>query len=428
MKSKLPKVMHKVLDKPMLNWVIDTSSDFSNEIAVVLGYGIEKVSTIVSKNVKIYEQKEMLGTGHAVMMAKEFINDGELLILYGDCPLITKGTLENLLVKHRTEQNDATILTIDLSDPTGYGRIVRKNGKFSKIVEHKDATEEEKKINEINSGIAVYNGEKLKKALDKINNNNSQKEYYLPDVFLHFNKVGIYKTKDIYEVSGVNNRYQLSILEQEARKRLLKNYMFEGVTIIDPNTTYISANAKIGKDTIIYPQTYILGNTVIGEDCSIGPMTRLINCQIENNVSVLRSECEDTKMKKNVSVGPFARMRKGTILNENVKIGDFVETKNTVIEKNAKAQHLSYLGDATIGENVNIGAGTITCNYDGKNKNKTKIKNNAFIGSNSSLVAPVEIGENVLVAAGSVITKNVPDDSLVFGRAKQKIKEGWTKK
>ncbi len=428
MKSKMPKVMHEIMEKPMLNWVIDTSKKLSSEIAVVLGHGIEKVRTIVDEDVKIYEQKEMLGTGHAVMSAEEFLEGDELLVLYGDVPLTSEKTLNELLKKHRDNQNSATILTVNLDDPSGYGRIVKnENGDFIKIVEHKDCNEEELKIKEINSGIAVYNIDELKSSLKEINNDNVQNEYYLPDTFLHFKKVQTHKIEDISEVTGVNNRVQLSELEKKARENVLNDLMLNGVTIIDPETTYISSEVKIGIDTIIYPQTYISGNTIIGEDCIIGPLTRIKNCQIDDNTNVLRSECEEAIVGKNVSIGPFARLRTGTILENNVKIGNYVETKKTIVHNHSKAQHLTYLGDTEIGENVNIGAGTITCNYDGINKHKTKIDDGTFIGSNSSLVAPITIGKNVTVAAGSVITHDVSDNALAFGRAKQVVKDGKSK-
>ena len=428
MKSKKPKVMHAIMEKPMLNWVIDTSKKLTSDIAVVLGHGIEMVKTIVDNDVEIFEQKEMLGTGHAVMSAEKFLEGDELLVLYGDVPLISEKTLKDLLYKHRENNNSATILTVDLDDPTGYGRIVKDDkGNFKKIVEHKDCNENELKINEINSGIAVYNIEELKNALKKINNDNVQNEYYLPDTFLHFKKVQTHKIEDITEVTGVNNRIQLSELEKKARENKLKELMINGVTIIDPESTYISPDTVIGMDTIVYPQTFISGKTTIGEDCIIGPMTRIKNCKIGNNSSILRSECEDAKVENNVSVGPFARLRTGTLLENNTKVGNYVETKKTTIHKGSKAQHLTYLGDTEVGEGVNIGAGTITCNYDGINKHKTKIDEGTFIGSNSSLVAPVTIGKNVTVAAGSVITKDVPDNALAFGRAKQVTKEGKSK-
>ncbi|MGM0640907.1 MAG: bifunctional UDP-N-acetylglucosamine diphosphorylase/glucosamine-1-phosphate N-acetyltransferase GlmU [Thermotogota bacterium] len=428
MKSKMPKVMHAIMEKPMLNWVIDTSKKLTSQIAVVLGHGIEQVKTIVDEDVHVYEQKEMLGTGHAVMSAEEFLEGKELLVLYGDVPLISEKTLNDLLEKHRNNDNSATILTVELDDPSGYGRIVKdENKNFVKIVEHKDCTEDELKLKEINSGIAVYNIDELKKSLKKINNDNVQNEYYLPDTFLHFKKVQTHQIDDISEVTGVNNRIQLSELEKKAKENVLNKLMLNGVTIIDPKTTYISPDVKIGMDTIIYPQTFISGNTVIGEDCIIGPLTRVKNCEINNNSKILRSECEDAIVGKNVSVGPFARLRIGTVLENNVKIGNYVETKKTIVKNNSKAQHLTYLGDTDIGENVNVGAGTITCNYDGINKHKTTIDDGTFIGSNSSLVAPVIIGKNVTIAAGSVITHNVSDNSLAFGRAKQVVKDGKSK-
>ncbi|MDN5341268.1 bifunctional UDP-N-acetylglucosamine diphosphorylase/glucosamine-1-phosphate N-acetyltransferase GlmU [Oceanotoga sp. DSM 15011] len=428
MKSKKPKVMHEIMGKPMLNWVIDTSKELTNDIAVVLGHGIDKVRTILNDDVEIFEQKQTLGTGHAVMSAEEFLTGEELLILYGDVPLISLKTLKNLISKHRKEKNDATLLTVDLENPYGYGRVVRNKDEFEKIVEHRDADEKQLKIKEINSGIAIYNITSLRKALKQINSNNSQGEYYLTDAFLYFKKVGIFKTDNKYEVSGVNNRVQLSELSYIARKEILNNLMLNGVTILDPESTYIDKEVKIGFDTVIMPQTYIFGDTTIGEDCCIGPMTRINCCKIGDNVKVLRSECEKAEIFNNVSVGPYSRIREKSIIEDNVKIGNFVETKKTKVSKNSKAQHLSYLGDACIGENVNIGAGTITCNYDGKNKFKTNIGKNSFVGSNTSLVAPVNVGENSIIAAGSVITEDIPDSTLAFGRARQINKVGKLEK
>ncbi|BBE30476.1 bifunctional protein GlmU [Tepiditoga spiralis] len=428
MKSKYPKVMHKVMGIPMLNWVIDRANEVSEDVGVVLGHGIEMVKEIVPNNIKIFEQIGMKGTGHAVMAAEEFLEGDNTLILYGDVPLISNKTLNNLLSKHKNEDNDATLLTIKLKNPFGYGRVIRENNKFKKIVEHKDANEKELIINEINTGIAIYKTEKLREALKKINTNNAQGEYYLTDTFLYFNKVGIFETNDEFEVSGINDRVQLSIIENEARKRHLKNLMKSGVTIIDPSSTYIDYGVKIGQDTIIHPQTYIYGKTIIGNECEIGPMTRVKDCTIMNNVKVLRSECEGAEIYNDVSVGPFTRLRTGAVLKSKVKIGNFVEIKKSTLEEGVKAGHLTYLGDAHIGEKTNIGAGTITCNYDGKNKFKTSIGKNAFIGSNASLVAPVKIGENVITAAGSVITEDVPDNSLAFGRARQIVKKDWVLK
>lgn len=425
MKSKKPKVLHEILEKPMINWVIDNAMNFSNDIGIVLGHELDLIKAKLPKNIKIYEQKEQLGTGHAVMSAIDFLDTGNILILYGDVPLTSKNTIENLIDIHKKENNDATILTVNLDNPFGYGRIIRKNNKFQKIIEHKDANNQELNIKEINSGIAIFNIDKLKYSLNKIDNSNSQKEYYLTDCFNYIKKVGIYISNDINGIKGVNDRVQLSELEKIAKINILEKLMYDGVTIIDPYTTYISPDVKIGKDSIIYPQTYIYGKTYIGEDCIIGPMTRIYDCEIEKGSSIIRSECAKSHIKTNVSIGPFARIRELTVLENNSKVGNFVETKKTILGNNSKASHLTYLGDSEIGSNVNIGAGTITCNYDGKNKHKTIIEDKVFIGSNTSLVAPIKICENSTIAAGSVITKNVDKNSLAFGRARQTVKKGW---
>ncbi|MCP5455054.1 MAG: bifunctional UDP-N-acetylglucosamine diphosphorylase/glucosamine-1-phosphate N-acetyltransferase GlmU [Thermotogae bacterium] len=422
MKSDFPKVMHKICEKPMINWVIDTASLVSEEVGVVLGHGIDKIKEIIPQNIKVFEQKEQLGTGHAVMQCGDFMKSDDFLVLYGDVPLISEKTLTELIKKHKEENNDATLITVNTENPYGYGRIIR-NGTKVKIVEHKDADEEQLKIKEINSGIAVFKGGILHETLKLIRNDNVQGEYYLTDVFEKFEKTGILNIKDITEVTGVNDRVQLAMLEKKAREYINEKFMLSGVTIINPENTYISPDAKIGNDTVIYPDTYINGKTEIGKKCIIGPGTSITECIIGDGAKILKSECENSEIKSNASVGPWSRIRPGSSIGENVKIGNFVETKKTKIAKNSKAQHLTYLGDATIGENVNIGAGTITCNYDGKNKFKTSIGDESFVGSNSSLVAPVNIGKKSLIAAGSVITKDVPDYSLAFGRAKQVVKE-----
>lgn len=426
MKSKYPKVVHKILGKPMINWVVDLGKKFG-EVGVVVGHKAEIVKSYLPQDVKTYLQEPQLGTGHAVMCAKQFITAGDdILILYGDVPLLKPETIEKLAQTHARAKADVTVLTFIADDPTGYGRIVR-NGEKIRIVEHKDANEEQLKIKEVNSGIYVFSGKFLLENLDKLLNNNAQGEYYLTDLVEMASKVETVLLDDPVQVSGVNDRVQLAQLESVAKERILKELMLSGVTVVDPASTFVGPDVKIGIDTIIHPFTILEGNITIGEDCEIGPYTRIKDSTIGNNVKIMRSEVEGAIIENNVSVGPFARLREGTVLKEKVKIGNFVETKKSVIGKNSKAQHLTYLGDATIGEDVNIGAGTITCNYDGYKKYPTSIGDGAFIGSNSSLVAPVKIGKGAIVGAGSVITEDVPDDALALGRARQVIKENWAK-
>ncbi|MGC9795980.1 bifunctional UDP-N-acetylglucosamine diphosphorylase/glucosamine-1-phosphate N-acetyltransferase GlmU [Fervidobacterium riparium] len=426
MKSKYPKVVHKILGKPMINWVIDLGKRFG-EVGVVVGHKAEIVKGYLPMDVRTYLQEHQLGTGHAVMCAREFIDENDdVLILYGDVPLLKSETIEKLNEIHKSRNADVTVLSFIADDPTGYGRIIRQDGRI-RIVEHKDASESEKEIKEVNSGIYIFKGNFLLANLDRLNNNNAQGEYYLTDLVGLAQNAEALILDDPIQVSGVNDRIQLAQLESIAKERILNELMLSGVTIVDPQSTFISPDVVIGMDTVVHPFTIIEGKTTIGEDCEIGPYTRIIDSEIGNKVKVMRSELEGVKIENNVSVGPFARLREGTVLKENVKIGNFVETKKSIIGKNSKAQHLTYLGDATVGEDVNVGAGTITCNYDGYKKYPTHIKDKAFIGSNSSLVAPVTIGSGAIVGAGSVITEDVPDDSLALGRARQTIKEGWAK-
>ena len=426
MNSKYPKVVHKIFGKPMINWVIETAKKFG-EVGVILGYKHKIVESVIPQDVEIFYQEKQLGTAHAVMCAIDFIPpDDNLLILYGDVPFISYETLKRLEKEHLESNSDVTILTAILENPSGYGRIVREDK--IKIVEDKDADENIKKIKEINSGIYIFKGSFLKENIKKIDNNNAQKEYYLTDILKFTDKISTVTTDDIDEITGVNDRIQLAKLEKNIRRKINEKLMKDGVRIIDPENVYIDATVKIGRDTIIYPFTFIEGNTVIGEDCTIGPMTRIIDSTIGNNVIVNRSEVDKAVIDDNVSVGPFSRLREGTHLKSNVKIGNFVETKKTTVGENSKAQHLTYLGDATVGKNVNIGAGTITCNYDGEKKHPTIIEDGAFIGSNNSLVAPVKIGKNAVTGAGSTITDDIDENSLGLGRARQVVLKNWVLK
>ncbi len=440
MKSEKPKVMHKLLNHPLLEWVIDSFKDLMKEeqcdkIAVVIGEKMPEVEDFLqewgTRNDKIVEtfyQKERLGTGHAVKCALPLLEkedaDESVFILCGDVPLIKTETLKRMEKEFLKEKADGVVLTVNMDDPSGYGRIIKKaDGMISEIVEHKDADAAQLKIKEINSGMYMIKSKELVESLNELNNDNAQNEYYLTDIVSLMNnrgkKVISVVTDDHYEVSGINNRVQLSQIEREARRRINERLMMNGVTITDPDNTYIDPACSIGRDSIIEPMTVIRGRTVIGINNIIGPMTQIEDCMIGNDNVIERSHLSGTEIKDNVKVGPFARLRENTILNSGVKIGDFVETKKTVIGERSKAQHLSYLGDTVIGEDVNVGAGTITCNYDGFNKHKTFIDDKAFIGSNSSLVAPVKIGKDVIIGAGSVIVKDVEDDDLSIARGRQ---------
>ncbi|MBF8983637.1 bifunctional UDP-N-acetylglucosamine diphosphorylase/glucosamine-1-phosphate N-acetyltransferase GlmU [Lutibacter sp. B2] len=435
MKSKIPKVIHQVCEKPMVQHVIDVAQELlAEKTIVVIGHGCEKVKEAISDNVEFILQKEQLGTGHAVIQTQHDLPDeGHVLLLYGDTPLITSETIKELISYHEEGDFAATILTAHVNDPTGYGRIARDHSdRVVKIVEHKDANEEEKEITEINSGIYCYDAKLLKQSLSKLDNNNTQNEYYITDVVEILNKesykVGAYKIEDETEIMGVNSRIQLAKAEEVMRRRILNNLMQEGVTIIDPNNTYIDKEVKIGEDTIIYPGVIIKGNTQIGEDCIIGHNCRIENSMIKNNVKIQSSTIVDSIVDDDCTIGPYAYLRPNSKLGKAVKIGDFVEVKNATIGDRSKASHLSYIGDAEIGKEVNIGCGVVFVNYDGKNKHKTVVKDHAFVGSNTNLVAPITVEEYGYIATGSTITKDVPEGSLSVARGKQKNIAGWVER
>jgi bifunctional UDP-N-acetylglucosamine pyrophosphorylase/glucosamine-1-phosphate N-acetyltransferase len=427
MKSKLPKVLHPVCGKPMLLWVIDTVQDLSEHVCVVLGHSAEQIRQVLPPHVEVRIQKEQLGTAHAVMSAQDFIDpNDDVMVLYGDMPLVKKETLMKVVDQHKNDENYVTIISTTMADPTGYGRIVRDPvGRFLKIVEEMEASDQEKMIKEINTGIYVFKGRALLETLPKIKPDNAKGEYYLTDSVCLLEKVGIHRVDDSNQFLGVNDRVQLALAQKLKQREILEMLMLGGVTVVDPGSTYVEADVEVGCDTVLYPMTFLLGKTKIGEQCVIGPMARIENCTVGNRVRIISSDCVGATIEDDVSVGPFARLREGTVLKSNVKIGNFVEVKNSKIGSRSKAQHLTYLGDATVGEDVNIGAGTITCNFDGKRKNPTFIEDEAFIGSNSCLIAPVRIGRGAFVAAGSVITEDVPEWSLAIARSRQTVKPGW---
>jgi len=431
MKSKLPKVLHKVCGQTMLGHVIDVASNSKvEECIAVIGHGAEKVKESLAPEVKIVLQEEQLGTGHAVMMAYDHIEEGTVLILCGDGPLITEETLNKMMDYHKQGDFKATVLTTNLQSPTGYGRIVRNTeGELEKIVEEKDTTVEEKSIMEINSGIYCFDGKALKEALPQLKDDNAQKEYYLTDVLSIIRnmgfKVGVYKTEEYEEIMAVNSREQLAEVEAIMRKKIAKKHMINGVTIINPEHTYIEKTVNIGSDTIIYPGAIISGNTVIGEDCIIGQNCRIENSTIANGVEVESSTIIDSKVDEHTTIGPYAYLRPNSNIGKHVKIGDFVEVKNSTIGDNSKASHLAYVGDADIGKNVNIGCGVVFVNYDGKNKHRSIVEDNSFVGSNANVIAPVTIKEGGYIACGSTITKDVPKGSLAIARQRQENKEGW---
>lgn len=435
MKSKLPKVLHKVCGKAMVEHVIHAVEKAGVEdYSVVIGHKADMVKAHLGENVKTAFQDKQLGTGHAVMCCEDFLRDkdGTVIILAGDAPLITSETISKVFEYHAENGYSATVLTADTDNPQGFGRIVRnQSGDIERIVEHKDASEEEKNIKEINSGTYCFNIAHLLNALKSINNNNAQGEYYLTDAIeilkSQGKKVGAFKSEFV-EFMGVNSRVQLHEASEVMKKKILTRLMEDGVTILDAASTYVEAGVKIGSDTIIYPGTVIEGQCEIGEDCVIGPNTRLVNCRVDNNVEVQSSVVIESHIKDGASVGPFAYIRPDSVIGRDVKIGDFVEIKKSTIGDNTKVSHLTYIGDAEVGKSCNFGCGTVIVNYDGTNKNKTIIGDKSFIGCNSNLVAPVKVGDKAYIAAGSTITEDVPDGSLAIARSKQVNKEGWVDK
>ncbi|MDM5311483.1 bifunctional UDP-N-acetylglucosamine diphosphorylase/glucosamine-1-phosphate N-acetyltransferase GlmU [Peribacillus frigoritolerans] len=435
MKSKLYKVLHPVCGKPMVQHVIDQVNQLQIEdIVTVIGHGAEKVQEQLGDSCKYALQEQQLGTAHAVMQAESVLSakSGTTLVICGDTPLIKAETMKELIALHEQSRAKATILTAYADNPAGYGRVLRgEGGLVEKIVEHKDASEEERYVKEINTGTYCFDNQALFSALKKVSNENVQGEYYLPDVIEILKEEGevvtAFQSSEFEETLGVNDRVALSQAEQILRKRINEKHMRNGVTIIDPLTTFIEADVQIRQDTVINPGSFIKGKSIIGQDCLIGPNTEISDCEIGDGTEVLQSVVHESSIGSSVKIGPFAHVRPQSDIKDSVKIGNFVEIKKTVFGKGSKASHLSYIGDAEVGENVNIGCGSITVNYDGKNKYLTKIEDNVFIGCNSNLVAPVTVGEGAYVAAGSTITQDVPQQALSVARARQVNKEDYVK-
>ncbi|MGO1468912.1 MAG: bifunctional UDP-N-acetylglucosamine diphosphorylase/glucosamine-1-phosphate N-acetyltransferase GlmU [Tissierella sp.] len=440
MKSKLPKVLHKVCGKPILEYVIGASKGAKiDKNIVIVGHGGDSIKEHFDSQPVVFKEQPVganapYGTGFAVMQAVDEIGDEDtVVILCGDTPLMTEDSIKTLLDYHKKNNLYGTVLTTLLDDASGYGRIKRDgNGNISKIVEDKDATDLEKEIKEINSGVYCFNGKILKMFLKRLDNNNAQNEYYITDI------IGILKEEDYSlgaclienqdEIHGVNSREQLSFSEKLMKERINKTHMSKGVTIIDPDNTYIEEDVNIGRDTIIYPGTHIEGNTRIGEDCILRGNTRILDSDIKNRVEIKSSVIENSTIEEDSTVGPNAHIRPGSHIGKCVKIGNFVEVKNSYIGDNSKSGHLAYIGDAKVGKNVNIGCGVIFVNYNGKEKLQTIVGDNAFIGSNSNLVAPVKVNDWGYIAAGSTITKEVEEGSLSVERASQTNIKGWVEK
>ncbi len=436
MKSDLYKVLHPILGKPMIEYVIEALQAIQTDhLVTVVGYGAEKVKETVGNRSDFVLQEEQLGTAHAVRQAEALLSGkpGTTLVVCGDTPLITAETFEELFAFHEKEGAKATILTTKVEDPTGYGRIIRNDsGEVERIVEEKDADEKERQVQEINTGTYCFDNELLFEALKQVDNNNAQGEYYLPDVIEILRKQGekisAFVTENNEETIGINDRVALAEAEAIMKRRINRYHMQQGVTIIDPEQTYIGPDVTIAQDVTIYPGTLILGKSDIHKGAIIGPHSDLRDAVVGENTSVRQSTINSSKIGDNVNVGPYAHIRPESNVGDNVRIGNFVEIKKSDIATGAKIPHLSYIGDAKVGERVNIGSGTITVNYDGKNKHETIIGDDSFIGCNANLVAPVTIEPGAYVAAGSTITRDVPQDSLAIGRARQENKENYVKR
>ena len=432
MKSQLPKVLHPVAGKPMVGHVIDTASQLNPaKIHVVVGHGAPLLCDYLSgRPLEITEQSEQLGTGHAVDQAMPQVNsDSTVLVLYGDVPLIQQETLEQLVA--RAEHNKLALLTVELADPTGYGRIVRNPvGDVEAIVEHKDASAEQLNIREINTGILALPAAWLKEWLPKLSSDNAQGEYYLTDIIEMAAKadlpIAAIQPGSEQEVQGVNNRLQLAELERWYQDQRAQHWMAQGATLLDPQRVDFRGDIQLGQDVSVDINVIFEGRVRVGNNVTIGANCILKDCEVADNVVIkANSMIDDSLVAEHCEIGPYARLRPGTRLDKNAKVGNFVETKKTHVGEGSKINHLSYVGDAEVGCGANIGAGTITCNYDGVNKFKTEIGDGAFIGSNTSLVAPVKVGNGATTGAGSTITKEIPDDALGVARGRQTNLTTW---
>jgi bifunctional UDP-N-acetylglucosamine pyrophosphorylase/glucosamine-1-phosphate N-acetyltransferase len=434
MKSGLAKALHPLAGRPMIQHILGPALEVDPEkIIIVLGHQADRVRKACEEyKTEFVLQAEQLGTGHAVRQAKEAITAaaGPVMILCADTPLLTSGTLKALIELHVKSCSAVTLITATVENPFGYGRVVRGKSGVTRVVEEKDATLTQKKIREVNAGIYCFEKRFLLSSLEGIGKNNAQGEYYLPDtVELAREKrlmVSALPCDDPDEVMGVNSRYDLSRAEKIIGSRINRKWMLAGVTMFDPDSVFIGSDVSLGRDTILYQNVRLEGKTTIGEACIVYPGTRIVNSAIGNNVSV-RDCCviEESDISSGASVGPFAHLRPDSIIGEKAKIGNFVEIKKSTIGEGSKANHLAYIGDADIGKDVNIGAGVITCNYDGFAKYPTVIEDGVFVGSDAQLVAPVKIGHGALIAAGATITRDVPADALAISRTDQEIREGF---
>jgi bifunctional UDP-N-acetylglucosamine pyrophosphorylase / glucosamine-1-phosphate N-acetyltransferase len=434
MKSNLIKVLHPIAGKPMIGHVVDNANRAGfNDIAAVVGFQQDRVRAYLGDRVKYALQEQQLGTGHAVLQAEPFIDakqGGHVLVMFGDNPFLGPDVVERLMKRHIESGASATLLTARVSNPKGLGRIIRdpQSGRFVCIAEEKDATPAEKEINEIWPGMVVFKRDGLTDLLKRLDNNNAQREYYLPRSFSILTDEG--KPVEVaceaseFEAMGPNDRVAIAEAEAWFRQQINRRHMLNGVSIIDPKSTFIDEDVQIGRDTVIWPFTFIQGKTVIGSDCKIGPMSTLVDSRIADGAKVEQSVVEQSYVGPGCRIGPMAHLRPGCELEGDVEVGNYAEMKKAKVGRGVKCHHHSYLGDVTIGEKANIGAGVITANYNGYEKFKTAIGAQAFIGTNVNLIAPITVGDGALVAAGSSISKDVPADALAVERAEAAVREG----
>ncbi|BDR58440.1 bifunctional UDP-N-acetylglucosamine diphosphorylase/glucosamine-1-phosphate N-acetyltransferase GlmU [Xylocopilactobacillus apicola] len=433
MKSSIHKVMHEICHRPLIDWVLDGVCDFDPaQIYTVVGHDRDQVESHLQDRCQLVVEEKQLGTADAVKAVRRSLagKPGVTLVLNGDSPLLTKETIDHLIDFHLKSKSPLTLLTADLDDPAGYGRIIYdQNHKFIRIVEQKDANKEELAIKEVNSGVYCFDNQLLFDYLDQVQNHNSQKEYYLTDLVEIFRNNGFgpktYKTQDPNEILGVNDLLALNVANRIIQKRINTKLLVEGVQIIDPDHTYIDRDVEIGRDTIIEPNVQLIGKTKIGNNCRIGMSSEIRNSIIHDGVTVTSSLIEDSQMMDRSDIGPNSHLRPNSVIGQGVHIGNFCEIKNAKIGTNTKVGHLSYVGDADLGEEINVGCGVVFVNYDGVNKHRSTIGSYTFLGSASNIVAPVTISDHSFIAAGSTITEDVPFHALAFGRARQVNKSDY---